>query len=75
MEWTPAVITSAILAALFALAQKALEHRLRASIQSEYDEKLARLESNLRKNEELLRQQIEKRRNEIDSLGIRFYPV
>jgi len=68
MEWTPAVITSAILAALFALAQKALEHRLRASIQSEYDEKLARLESNLRKNEELLRQQIEKRRNEIDSL-------
>lgn len=68
MEWTPAVITSSVIAIIFALAQKALECRLRASIKSEYNEKLAKLKSELRKNEELLRQQIEQRRNEIDSI-------
>lgn len=68
MEWTPAVITSSIIAVIFYLAQKALEFRLKASIESEYNQKLAELESELREKEELFRQQIEKRRTEIDSL-------
>ena len=61
-------LTSALLVIIFGLAQKALEYRLRASIESEYNEKLAKLQSELRNHEELLRQQIEKRRGEIESL-------
>lgn len=68
MEWTPAVVTSLIVTVIFHLAQKALEFRLKASIESEYNEKLVKLQSELREKEELFRQQIEKRRSEIDSL-------
>jgi hypothetical protein len=68
MDWFPAITTTGILAAALWLSRNVIITRLKASVQHEFDTKLAGIQSDLRKSEEGLRAELRAKERQIEAL-------
>lgn len=67
-NWIPAVTTTTIVGAIAWLLRELIGNRLTKSVQHEFDQKIERVRSDLRRSEELLKAQLKDREVEIAAL-------
>ncbi|SEJ18178.1 hypothetical protein [Frateuria terrea] len=68
MDWFPAISTSTLLLVVAWLSRNLIATRLTRSVQHEFDEKIGKLRSDLRKSEDEFRSALTARQSEIDAL-------
>lgn len=68
MDWIPAISTSTLLVAVAWLGRNLIVARLKRSVQHEFDERIDKLRSELRKSEDQFRSALAARQSEVDAL-------
>lgn len=68
MDWVPAISTTSLLAGALWLARNVIATRLTNSVRHEYDEKLANLNSELVKKQEILKADLRSKELQLESL-------
>ncbi len=68
MDWVPAISTTAVFALIIWLLRNVLLTRLTNAVSHEYNKKLEKLKTDLRKNEEIFKAEIKTKESQIEAL-------